>query len=201
MEDPTELTSLRAQLAGRLIDPDGADRVLAVLGEIEPRLSELLEQFADRKVTLINFLAYSPGSLEKIQRRPELLRWLLSADVTSSKMRLRNAATDSKLTDDQNFSWLRQWKSDEMLRIAFRDFSGQADLVETTADITTVAERCVDTVLAGALATAARRWGTPRTGIGVLAMGKFGGEELNYSSDIDLIFFYGEDGALNPNFS
>ncbi|MBV8899775.1 MAG: hypothetical protein JOY92_06635 [Verrucomicrobia bacterium] len=201
MEDRTALTSLRAQFASHLIDPDGADRVLAVLSEIEPRLPELLEQFAERKITLINFLAYSPGSLEKIQRHPDLLRWLLSADVTSSKRRLRDAAADAKLTDDQNFSRLRRWKSDEMLRIAFRDFSGQADLVETTADLTAVAERCVGTVLAGVLATAARRWGTPKTGIGVLAMGKFGGEELNYSSDIDVIFFYGEDGALNPNFS
>ena len=32
-------------------------------------------------------------------------------------------------------------------------------------------------------------------------MGKFGGQELNYSSDIDVIFFYGEDGQLNPHFS
>ncbi|MBV9998353.1 MAG: hypothetical protein JO015_04480, partial [Verrucomicrobia bacterium] len=201
MEDRTALTSLRAQLAGQLLDPDGAERVLIALNEVEPRLLALLDQFAGRKITLINFLTYSPGSLEKIQRHPELLRWLLSADVTSSKMRLRDAATDPGLAEDQTFSWLRRWKSDELLRIGFRDFSGQADLVETTADITAVAERCVSTVLSGALATAARRWGTPPTGIGVLAMGKFGGEELNYSSDIDVIFFYGEDGALNPNFS
>ena len=201
MEDRAALTSLRAQLADRLIDSDAADRVLAVLSELEPHLIELLDQFADRKVTLINFLAYSPGSLEKTQRHPELLRWLLSADVTSSKLRLRDAARDAKLTDDQTFSRLRRWKSDEMLRIALRDFSGQADLIETTADITAVGERCVDAVLTGVLATAARRWGTPQTGVGVLAMGKFGGEELNYSSDIDVIFFYGEDGALNPNFS
>ncbi|MBV9491840.1 MAG: bifunctional [glutamate--ammonia ligase]-adenylyl-L-tyrosine phosphorylase/[glutamate--ammonia-ligase] adenylyltransferase [Verrucomicrobia bacterium] len=203
MEDRAPLAPLRAQLAGQLIDPDAADRVLALLREVEPQLIDLLAQSGGRQTALINFLSFSPASLEKIRRRPALLEWLWSPDVSSSKQLLRDAARpmQTQPADDQNFSRLREWKSDEMLRIAFRDFSGQAGFVETTADITIVAERCVQTVLAGILAAAERRWGKPRTGIGVLAMGKFGGEELNYSSDIDLIFFYGEDGALNPNFS
>src|SRR5690242_19157230 len=184
MEDRTPLASLRAELAAHLIDPEAAGRVLASLSEVEPRLSDLLAQSGEWQTTLINFLSFSPGSLEKIRRRPELLKWLLGPDVSSSKQRLRDAATQARPVDDQNFSQLREWKSEEMLRIAFRDFSGQAGFVETTADITAVAERCVETVLAGVLATAARRWGSPKTGIGVLAMGKFGGEELNYSSDI-----------------
>jgi glutamate-ammonia-ligase adenylyltransferase len=88
-----------------------------------------------------------------------------------------------------------------MLRIAYREVSGLAGFVETTHDITAVAERCVNQVYRFALDSLGKRWGRPKTGFGILAMGKFGGKELNYSSDIDVIFLYHEDGFLNPRFS
>jgi glutamate-ammonia-ligase adenylyltransferase len=88
-----------------------------------------------------------------------------------------------------------------MLRIAYREVSGLAGFVETTQDITAVAERCVSRVYQFALDSLTKKWGNPNTGFGVLAMGKFGGKELNYSSDIDLIFLYGQEGFLNPRFS
>src|SRR5690242_5346921 len=145
MEDQTPSASSRPPAAGQFLETEAAQRVMAALQEIEPRWLDLLAGSPGRQSTLINFLAFSPGSLEKIQRRPELLRWLLSPDVTSSKDLLRDVASQTNLSDDQYFSRLRVWMSDEMLRIAFRDFSGQAGLVETTADITAVAERCVAT--------------------------------------------------------
>ena len=88
-----------------------------------------------------------------------------------------------------------------MLRIAFREISGLAGFAETTRDITAVAERCVSEVYATCFENLASRWGRPETGFCILAMGKFGGTELNYSSDIDLVFFYGEEGNLNPRFT
>src|SRR5580704_16650000 len=77
-----------------------------------------------------------------------------------------------------------------MLRIAYREVSGLAGFIETTQDITDVAERCVNRVYQFAFDLLTKKWGTPNTGFGILAMGKFGGRELNYSSDIDLIFLY-----------
>ena len=100
-----------------------------------------------------------------------------------------------------HFSGLRLWKSQEMLRIAFREISGLAGFAETTRDITAVAEHCVSEVYSACFENLAKRWGSPKTGFGILAMGKFGGKELNYSSDIDVVFFYGEEGFLNPRFS
>jgi glutamate-ammonia-ligase adenylyltransferase len=188
-------------LAELLWDREGAQPVLDALAQIEPDLQGFLDGCGPAAATLINLLTFSPGSLEKVRRRPELLRWLVSEDVRASKQRLQNARDPWGVVDDPHFDRLREWKSDELLRIAFRDLGGQADLVETTADLTAVAERCVQVVLASILAHAQRRWGKPQTGFATLAMGKFGGEELNYSSDIDLIFFYGEDGFLNPKFS
>ncbi|HZJ16938.1 MAG TPA: hypothetical protein VFD27_17925, partial [Chthoniobacteraceae bacterium] len=89
----------------------------------------------------------------------------------------------------------------EMLRIALREVAGWSSVEQTTLELTLVAELCVQVVTRGWLEQLAKRWGRPATEFGVLGMGKFGGQELNYSSDIDVIFFYGEDGQLNPHFS
>ena len=102
---------------------------------------------------------------------------------------------------DLSFHDLRRWKSQEMLRIAFREISGLAGFAETTRDITAVAERCVSEVYATCFENLAGKWGRPDTGFCILAMGKFGGTELNYSSDIDVVFFYGDEGNLNPRFT
>src|SRR5204862_239752 len=66
-------------------------------------------------------------------------------------------------------------------------------------DLTTVADAALEVALGVALCHVARRFDLPVDGAGqpvacaVLAFGKHGGEELNYSSDIDLLFLYGED--------
>jgi [glutamine synthetase] adenylyltransferase / [glutamine synthetase]-adenylyl-L-tyrosine phosphorylase len=155
----------------------------------------------DRGRAILNFLTFSPISLEKICRRPELLEWLSHADVQNSKVDSQPDWRSDRSGEDLSFRELRLWKSQEMLRIAFREISRLAGFAETTRDITAVAERCVTEVYATCFESLARRWGSPRTGFGILAMGKFGGKELNYSSDIDVVFFYGEDGYLNPRFT
>ena len=74
-------------------------------------------------------------------------------------------------------------------------------LEEITRDISRVADAALEVALATALRNVGRRFGEPFTGGGqparcvVLAFGKLGGEELNYSSDIDLMFLYDEEGG------
>src|SRR5205814_1953744 len=73
-------------------------------------------------------------------------------------------------------------------------------LAQVTRDIARVADAALEVALATALRTVARRFGEPFTESGrparccVLAFGKLGGEELNYSSDIDLMFLFDEEG-------
>ena len=153
----------------------------------------------ERALAVLNFLVFSPVSLEKICRRPELLEWLSHADVQNPRLTHRPSWSGDR--SDLSFRDLRFWKSQEMLRIAFREISGLAGFAETTRDITAVAERCVSEVYATCFENLASRWSRPETGFCILAMGKFGGTELNYSSDIDLVFFYGEEGSLNPRFT
>ena len=95
---------------------------------------------------------------------------------------------------------LRRFRKREMIRIAFRDILGIADLAETMADLSAFADASIDQTL-----TLLYDWqchvdgiplgreGTPQQLV-VLGLGKLGGRELNFSSDIDLIFAYPQAG-------
>lgn len=95
---------------------------------------------------------------------------------------------------------LRQFRRREMLRIAWRDVLGWADLGETMRDLSSLADACIDLALMQLERFAVAVWGTPSNAHGepqrliVIAMGKLGASELNFSSDVDLIFAYPEDG-------
>src|SRR3569833_1227015 len=96
---------------------------------------------------------------------------------------------------------LRLFRAREMLRIAWRDLAGWADLQETLRDLSNLASACLDSALRCLDTWQAAEWGVAtgarsgaRQGLVVVGMGKLGAGELNFSSDIDLIFAYPEDG-------
>jgi glutamate-ammonia-ligase adenylyltransferase len=179
--------------------PDVAEKIIEDLIRVRPDFGHVCSRFPDHGSALINFLSLSKISVEKIIVRPDLLDWLSGPEMAASKRGHWRGWNED--TADSQLAALLEWKSQEMLRIAYREVSGLAGFVETTQDVTAVAERCVNQVYRFALDQFAKKWGSPKTGFGVLAMGKFGGKELNYSSDIDVIFLYHEEGFLNPRFS
>jgi glutamate-ammonia-ligase adenylyltransferase len=192
--------SPNSELFATLWDPVAGSRVWERLAAfVDQSALRSLAETPDRARAVLNFLIFSPISLEKICRRPELLEWLSHPDVQNRKATYRPSWSGDR--SDLSFAGLRAWKSQEMLRIGFREITGLAGFAETTRDITAVAEHCVHEVYSTCFEHLAKKWSRPKTGFGILAMGKFGGIELNYSSDIDLIFFYGEEGLLNPRFS
>jgi [glutamine synthetase] adenylyltransferase / [glutamine synthetase]-adenylyl-L-tyrosine phosphorylase len=187
------------ELIKKCWEPTQAEQVLHRLGELVPELETICRQAPDGGLDLINFLCFSPISFEKVGHAPALLSWLVGPDVLGSKRgRWRGSDTQQP---DPDFQALQAWKSQELLRVAFREISGLAGFVETTRDITEIAEQCVRQVYETSLTTLTGRWGNPDTGFGVFGMGKFGGRELNYSSDIDVIFLYNADGFINPRFT
>jgi [glutamine synthetase] adenylyltransferase / [glutamine synthetase]-adenylyl-L-tyrosine phosphorylase len=187
------------ELVEDLWDPLAARTVWQKLISANPGSAEELKASPDRARAILNFLIFSPASLEKICRRPELLEWLGHSDVQNPKATYHPSWRGDR--SDLSFRNLRLWKSQEMLRIGFREISGLAGFAETTRDITAVAERCVSEVYATCFESLANRLGRPETGFCILAMGKFGGTELNYSSDIDVVFFYGDEGNLHARLS
>jgi [glutamine synthetase] adenylyltransferase / [glutamine synthetase]-adenylyl-L-tyrosine phosphorylase len=95
---------------------------------------------------------------------------------------------------------LRLFRQREMVRTAWRDLCGWADLPEIFNDLTGFAEACTAAALDRLFAWQCQDMGTPENlkgetqGLVVLAMGKLGGRELNFSSDIDLVFAFPEKG-------
>ncbi len=95
---------------------------------------------------------------------------------------------------------LRRFKHRETLRIGFCDLIAQCHVADITQQISWVAEAICEAALKFAWKQRVARWGAPIGADGrpnrfaVLAMGKLGGGELNYSSDIDLIFVYDDSG-------
>ncbi len=113
----------------------------------------------------------------------------------------RHAATQSSQDVGQR---LGRFKRRHYVRIAVKDVLGLATLAETTLELSALA----DVILAAALRDAdqelQKRFGPPQyrdsqgrfahSGFSVISLGKLGGSELNYSSDIDLLFIYARDG-------
>jgi len=117
--------------------------------------------------------------------------------------RLAEAARDGA-DDDEFFRQLRRFRKQEMLRITLRDLLGKADLTETVGELSNLAEVCLQTAYERADADLRGRFGKPvvqdaggvpeTAGFAVIGMGKLGGRELNYSSDIDVMYVYSADG-------
>ncbi len=101
---------------------------------------------------------------------------------------------------------LRRFKKRETFRIAARDLGGLSDVVEITRELSDVADVCLGAVLQIATRQLVEKYGQPfhedadgrrhPTPFCVLGLGKLGGQELNYSSDVDLLFLYAEEGEV-----
>lgn len=113
-----------------------------------------------------------------------------------------NVTAEDYQPDDKEFDrQLRRFRRAMMLRIVWRDFCRLADMVETTRDMTHLAEVTVQAAMVYHHQQLQSRFGVPvgkysrsPQPLVVLGMGKLGGYELNVSSDIDLIFTYPEAG-------
>jgi glutamate-ammonia-ligase adenylyltransferase len=97
----------------------------------------------------------------------------------------------------------RRFRRRQTLRIGVNDVIRDRPLEEVTRDITRVAEVAIEVALSHALGQLTARFGVPHGADGrparlaVLGFGKLGGEELNYSSDIDLMFVYDREGETH----
>ncbi len=101
---------------------------------------------------------------------------------------------------------LRRFKQREMFRIAARDLARLSNVVEITHELSDVADVCLEAVFQIVRLQITGRFGRPfhqdaagrwqPTAFCVLGLGKLGGQELNYSSDVDLMFVYDDEGDV-----
>ena len=96
---------------------------------------------------------------------------------------------------------LHSFKAAQHLRVGVRDIEGRDDIVDTTRALSDIAEVCLRQIVEREYARITKKYGVPRSEMDgrvselvVLALGKLGGQEPNYHSDLDLMFVYTDDG-------
>ena len=101
------------------------------------------------------------------------------------------ATVVSPAVDDDIMRTLRRWRGRMALLLALGDLSGEHDVATTTRLLTAFADQACDAALAAAFAE--RVPDEEPSGLSVIALGKLGRHELNYSSDIDPILIFDPD--------
>ncbi|HEV7609691.1 MAG TPA: bifunctional [glutamate--ammonia ligase]-adenylyl-L-tyrosine phosphorylase/[glutamate--ammonia-ligase] adenylyltransferase [Steroidobacteraceae bacterium] len=177
---------------------------LAVFEAAAPELRDALP----RVLAASDFVCASLGRDSADEKWP-LSRWLidqaaLTRPLARGEMAQRLKAAAGAEPDLAGFmAALRRQREREMVRIAWRDLAGWANLNETLADTSAFADVAIEAAVEFAGHDLARMYGEPRSVAGiaqpfiVLGMGKLGGEELNFSSDIDLIFVFPDKGTTS----
>jgi glutamate-ammonia-ligase adenylyltransferase len=190
--------------------PESAKTIVAnALAQWQTKLGGFdINSFPDEiRSSIVKVWYTSQFIAESCSRFPTLLPDLVnSKDLTSiyqsdsysNKLKALNPTNEVEL-----MTLLRHFRRREMVRIAWRDLAGWDDLKQTLLELSWLADSCIQYALDFLYNQACEKRGTPVTADGipmnivVLGMGKLGAFELNYSSDIDLIFAYLHDGELN----
>jgi glutamate-ammonia-ligase adenylyltransferase len=165
-----------------------------------PELYDALPQMLREEFARV--VAGSEFAASALIQDPQALGWLTHhvAHVANEEYE-RRAAAAATTADAQRI--LREWRRREMLRIAWRDIAGHADVTETLRALSNLADGCIRAAAAAARAHLLTPFGVPRDPAGsevaliVLGMGKLGGRELNFSSDIDLVFLFAQAGETD----
>jgi [glutamine synthetase] adenylyltransferase / [glutamine synthetase]-adenylyl-L-tyrosine phosphorylase len=199
--------SSETSVSGALLSQ--AQRRLDEARELEPERWTHILTTKDVARSLARVWACSEFVAASCLRDPTLLERLIAdgrllerADKDWIHRDLPEAAGES--TDEMLMEVLRRFRRRHMVRIAWRDLAGWADLDETLHDLTQLADACIGFAYRRMYASLCTRYGTPRGQFSaepqplmILAMGKLGGEELNFSSDIDLVLVYPEEGETD----
>jgi glutamate-ammonia-ligase adenylyltransferase len=171
-----------------------------------PPLQSLVERFPLGEEPLLHLFAVSSICAERVARDPDLLVWLANPEICAASRGHGRMKQDLHRSLDgpiaaANFRVLRRWKGREMTRISLREIADVAALEETTAELSELADICITQVFEHWNTELRARLGSPRSEFGVIGLGKLGGRELNHSSDVDVIFLYGEEGQITTSLS
>jgi glutamate-ammonia-ligase adenylyltransferase len=191
-------------------DPDGAldllDRYvqgtraedLDELGRYPTALTYLVSIFGSSASLAETFLA-EPGLALQFARDHNFTKLKSKEDLTQDFARFSTTSPDHWLS-----SQLARFKRRNFLRIALKDILGLSTLGETALELSALADVILANVLAFCDQELEKRYGRPqyRDGQGrvahgtfsIVSLGKLGGNELNYSSDIELLFLYSPEG-------
>jgi len=218
---PRGLWDTLPTLLAQVPEPDQALNYLErYLRDLPARVAERLEGNAIALHYLLVLFSHSRFLSETILQQPELILWLHAPrrPGPAAKDRLERIKSPEDLQeefarfhathfDEPAAVVLARFKRREYLRITLRDVLGHATLAETAVELSNLADVLLECALRMAEQKLENSYGRPQftdaagrrhaTRLTIFSLGKLGAQELNYSSDIDLIFFYGHDGETS----
>ncbi|QDT66925.1 [protein-PII] uridylyltransferase family protein [Calycomorphotria hydatis] len=152
-----------------------------------PRAIEILVRLFINSHFLTEILLRNPDYLERLTNHKRI------AEVKAREHFYEEAcaAAENANTQAAELNALRRYQHWELLRIGACDSFGLLDLKTVTVQLSLLA----DSLVQACLTLSAKRMEVDTTGFCVIAFGKLGGEELNYSSDIDLVFLAAENST------
>jgi glutamate-ammonia-ligase adenylyltransferase len=154
----------------------GTRAMLFELWTGHPPLFDLLVLLFDRSEFLAERAIRSPELVDELVLSDRLRR-SKSAAKTLSDLRHGSGDADQRL-------WLRRYHQAELMRIGLRDILGLADAEQAMTELSALADAC----LQYALETALRKHGIKGAPVAIIGLGKLGGAEINYGSDLDILF-------------
>jgi len=196
---------------GTSVDHHPAD----LSGDLQSAVDLWFEKLADKKLALANNL------VAPVSRLVACSEFAGNVLLREYEWFIQNVATFSNKVDDQILntfveaiaasdsdkgeikSRLRRFRNQALLRILWREVHRLADLDETLQQLSTLADRLLDAATRYSESHLEPRYGRLRNPAGdvvplvILGMGKLGGRELNFSSDIDLVFCYAQNGETD----
>lgn len=191
--DPDQALFFLSEFLGNLVAPLGYLRLLLQRPAVARRLINLFGQSA--------FLS------GYFVRNPELLDVLVQGDTGDPHKPPERIAAElgGRLArsplDEERLAAMRRFKNEEVLRIGLGDISSDLDVPEVAAQLSALADALLDACLFQAQVEARERYGSPglraggQAALAVLGLGKLGGAELGYHSDLDLLFVYQGGGT------
>ncbi|HEV2352440.1 MAG TPA: hypothetical protein VG028_21600 [Terriglobia bacterium] len=199
-----------ASLLAQSPDPEGTLHQLERYVEACPsEVSEDLSRHPAALIYLVAIFGYSESLGETVLADPSLvIQFARDRHLTTVKSiqdLMQDFARYSVTNPDLWLSsQLARFKRRNVLRIALKDVLGLSSLGETTLELATLADVILNRSLAYCDRELEKRYGLPqfrdrqgriaRSGFSIMSLGRLGGNELNYSPDIDLLFLYARDG-------
>jgi len=201
------------QLLAEIVDSADRDRALARMAtffaNVGARTSyvHLLAEKPAVRQLLVRLFASSEFLSRFFVQNPELLDALVRVDLVRVAPTVEEQRAE--LTDrlaaaghlEAELDVLRRFRHEEMLRIGIHDLEGTLDDAQVEEQLTDLATVCLEAAMALARRDVCRRMKVPDTattdGLVVIGMGKLGGRELAYGSDLDLVFVWSvpDEGA------
>ena len=192
-------------------------RILAAVPDPDQALNhfERMAQAVINQTSFYHFLSAYPHFLEILLtlfghsnyladimiRHPEYFYWLVTSGINQiefdpdSFYREFNTMSGQYTSTEKKVELLKRLKRREILRIGTLDIMGWSNFQTTVRNLSDLADAIVETVLTLHSAEFNKKFGTVTEDFSIIGLGKLGGRELNYSSDIDIIFVYSEEGV------